>query len=61
MGIGSTGTDLVSEDKKYSTDVLSPTGLNVDEMHDDDSAPNSNALHRSYTHVINEQIIIDNQ
>jgi len=31
----STATDLVSEDKKYSTAVTSPTGLNVDEMLDE--------------------------
>jgi len=33
-------TDLVSEDKKYSTAVILPTGLNVDEMLEGDSENN---------------------
>jgi len=41
--------DLVSEDKKYSTAVLPPTGLNVDMMLNGGSPHDGNGLQRSAT------------
>jgi len=45
------GTNLVSEDKKYSTAVLLPTGLNVDMMLEGDSLCAGDGLQWSATEI----------